>query len=404
MTARRTRHLAVTLVLLLVASLSLGASTSPVTASAASTPPAHEPAVKKSATKKANRCASLTIKQRSLLKRQLKGKKLTNKRCLRKVHALRSAARAAKTKPTPKPTQTTTPSSASTTVFGMSANGEAALQAAEATIGVKAGIVGVFADFTDPFPTEDASHAAARGAALMISWEPWNWEIKSQTQPDYTLDKIVDGTYDSYIRTFAQAAAATARPVFVRFAAEMNGDWHVWSTGFNGNGPGDYVAAHRHVVDVARAAGGTNIKWVFNPIVSYDGSTPLTQLYPGDSYVDWVALDGYNWGSLKWGWQPFTDIFTAGLKELKAISPNKPLAIAEIGSTPGAGKAAWITDSFARARAAGARMMIWFEHNKETDWRLSENTYTASAAQTAATAPGWVSGGDYAKVKTVLGL
>ena len=358
------------------------------------------PAARQAAKKKVNYCTLLTSKQRAALRKSIKPKKLTSKRCLTRVRALKAASK----KPRPVPAPTPAPAPSTTTVFGLSANGEAAVKDAESKIGLKAGVLGVFADFKHPFPTQDAANAAARGAALLISWEPWDWEVKSQDQPAYSLDRITAGDHDAYIRTFAQSAAATGRPVFVRFAAEMNGDWQVWSTGFNGNGPGDYVAAYRHVVDVSRAAGGTNIKWVFNPIVSYEGSTALTSLYPGSTYVDWVALDGYNWGSLKWGWQSFTDVFTMGLNEIKAVAPGKPLAIAEIGCTPGAQKAAWVTDSFAKAQANGVRMLVWFEHNKETDWRLSSDPSVAAATKTAATQPGWVSGGDYTKVQAALGL
>ncbi len=396
----RNRFVALAATLAVAGSVGIAAAPSQAISSAVapSVAPTSAPAVRQAAKKKVNYCTLLTSKQRRALRKSIKPKKLTSKRCLVRLRALKAASK--KTKPAPAPT----PAPATTTVFGLSANGEAAVRDAESKIGLKAGVLGVFADFTDAFPAQDAANAAARGAALLISWEPWNWDIKSQEQPNYSLDRITAGDHDAYIRSFAQGAAATGRPVFVRFAAEMNGDWHVWSTGINGNGPGDYIAAYRHVVDVSRAAGGTNIKWVFNPIISYEGSTPLTQLYPGSSYVDWVALDGYNWGSLKWGWQSFTDVFTMGLNEIKAVAPGKPLAIAEIGCVPGAQKAAWVTDTFAKAQANGVRMLVWFEHNKETDWRLSSDPTVAAAAKTAATRPGWVSGGDYPKVQAALGL
>ena len=388
----------------------LGITASPVGAAAATAAPmaagaaapASTVAIKSPKSQRINYCAKLSKRHKTTLNKQLRKKRLTNQQCSVKVRALRAAKRApVKSKPQPSPSPAPAPTS---TVFGLAANGEVALAQAESKIGLKAGVVGVFTDFKHPFPTTDANHAKARGASLLISWEPWNWEVKSQVQPEYSLDRITAGDHDAYIREFARDAAATNRPVFVRFAAEMNGDWHVWSTGANGNGPGDYIAAYRHVVDVSRAAGASNIKWMFNPIVTYEGSTPLTSLYPGSNYVDWVALDGYNWGALKWGWQSFTDIFTMGLAEIKAVAPGKPLGIAEIGSTPGPLKAAWVTDSFARAQANGVRMFVWFEHNKETDWRLSADPTVAAATKTAATKPGWVSGGDYTKVASALGL
>lgn len=280
------------------------------------------------------------------------------------------------------------------TVFGLAANGAAALRSAEAALEVRAGVVGVFTGLTEPFPAAGARLAAERKAALMVSLEP-HVPGAGQDQPAFALDRITAGAFDADIRRFARDAAATRLQVFVRFAAEMNGDWQVWSTGANGNEPGDYAAAYRHVVQVARAAGGTNIRWVFNPIVSYEGSEPLAQLYPGDAYVDWVALDGYNWGSLKpWGWQSFTDIFALGLRELRSVAPDKPLAIAEIGCAPGPGRAAWVTDALQQARTAGARMLVWFEHDKETDWRLSSDAAAAAAARAVVTGPGWTTGAE----------
>ena len=90
----------------------------------------------------------------------------------------------------------------------------------------------------------------------------------------------------------------------IRFAPEMNGDWRPWATGVNGNRPGDYVAAWRHVRRRFRRAGAGNVVWVWNPIIAYEGSTPLRELFPGSREVDWMAVDGYNWGSTRpWGWQ-----------------------------------------------------------------------------------------------------
>jgi hypothetical protein len=282
------------------------------------------------------------------------------------------------------------------TVFGLSATGARALEIAEARLRVRAGVVGVFTGFNEPFPSQAAQQAADRDALLMISWEP-QVPGAGQSQPRYALDRITEGAFDGYLRAFARAAAATRRPVLIRFAAEMNGDWQVWSTGANGNQPVDYADAYRHVVRVVRGAGARNIRWAFNPIVSYEGSQPLAQLYPGDAYVDWVALDGYNWGPLQpWGWQPFADIFARGLAELRTVAARKPLAVAEIGCAPGPGKAEWVAEALVRARAAGARMVVWFEHDKETDWRLSAERDVASAARSVVTGPGWATGGSRA--------
>lgn len=50
---------------------------------------------------------------------------------------------------------------------------------------------------------------------------------------------------------------------------------------------------------------------------------------PGDDYVDWVCVDGYNWGNTDGGsWQSFADVF----KDIypKVASKNKPILIGEM--------------------------------------------------------------------------
>ncbi|MBA3865307.1 MAG: hypothetical protein H0X42_02995 [Solirubrobacterales bacterium] len=41
----------------------------------------------------------------------------------------------------------------------------------------------------------------------------------------------------------------------------MNGDWFPWSESANGNQPGEYVAAWRHVHEIFSAAGATDATW-----------------------------------------------------------------------------------------------------------------------------------------------
>ena len=66
---------------------------------------------------------------------------------------------------------------------------------------------------------------------------------------------VIDGTYDGYIRYFAQKAKEWGHPFFLRFNWEMNGFWFPWSEGVNGNKSGEFVAAWRHVHDIFTAEG-----------------------------------------------------------------------------------------------------------------------------------------------------
>jgi beta-mannanase len=173
----------------------------------------------------------------------------------------------------------------------------------------------------------------------------------------------------------------------LRFGHEMNGTWYPWAEGVNGNGPGDYAAAWRHVHDVVAAAGAANITWVWNPNVPYFGSTPLDGLYPGPAYVDAVALDGYNWGTSSAGssWVSPSELFGAGLSELRRLAAGKQVLVAETSSAEqGGSKAEWngALISFLAAQP-DVTAVVWFNFNKETDWRINSSTSSATALAAA---------------------
>ena len=100
-------------------------------------------------------------------------------------------------------------------------------------------------------------------------------------------------------------------------------------------------------------------------------------------------MDGYNWGTVSGHqWQPFAQVFQQTYNELLAIT-SKPLMIAETASTEQAGnKAAWITDAFTRQLPHAfpkIKAVVWFNENKETDWRI-ESSHAAQAAFASAIA------------------
>ena len=240
-----------------------------------------------------------------------------------------------------------------------------------------------WSDNTD-FPTSQATQVAATGAVPVITWEPWN-PANGVAQPAYALDRITAGDFTTYETAWAKQVKAYGKPVVLRFAHEMNGNWYPWSAQTNGNTAGDYVAAWRQVRSMFSRQGVTNVTWSWSPNVPYTGSTPLSSLYPGDAYVDEVALDGYNWGSTQpWSaWTSFWDLFSSGVTQLRSLTA-KPLFIAEVATTEAGGsKPAWISDMFATLAAhPEIRGFTWFDHAKETDWRIDSSTESLDAFRT----------------------
>ncbi len=237
------------------------------------------------------------------------------------------------------------------------------------------------------FPVNEMSNIRAHGAIPVFSWA--SQSIPSTTsEPNFQLADVIAGTYDSYIRKWATAAKSWGHPFLLRFNWEMNGRWFPWSEGVNGNKPGEYVTAWRHVHDIFTAVGATNANWVWCPNVDPDDIfLDLRSQYPGDSYVDWTGLDGYNWGTNPAKpdrWRSFDQLYSSTYHEIAdTIAPSKPLLVSEIGATEyGGSKAAWITDALAKipSNYPKIRGLLWFEQFDDgMDWPLETSTSATSA-------------------------
>ena len=170
----------------------------------------------------------------------------------------------------------------------------------------------------------------------------------------------------------------------------MNGNWNSWGA-IPGNTPRDYIAMWRHVVSIFREEGATNVRWVWSPnVYGVGGVEPFQAYYPGDGWVDYVSLDGYNWGDLKEsGWRSFAEVFESSYRAMTALT-GKPLMISET-ATPEAGgdKAAWIREiiTVLPARMPRVRALIWFDRVKETDWRIDSSPASDLAFRELAAAP-----------------
>src|SRR4051794_35239575 len=186
-------------------------------------------------------------------------------------------------------------------------------------------ILNDYSNVTEPLLTPDKiSNIEAHGTTPMITWQLYKsgWSGSAITFPD-----IIAGRYDSNLRQAAQLAKSLPFEVLIRFAHEMNGDWYPWRPGGeSGNVGTNYVDAWRHIVSIFRQEGATNVKWVWCPNVD-SGNYPFAQYFPGDEWVDYVALDGYNWGTGGAGvnkWQSLSEVFAPSYEQLTQMS-TKPV-------------------------------------------------------------------------------
>jgi hypothetical protein len=119
---------------------------------------------------------------------------------------------------------------------------------------------------------------------------------------DYNL--AASGGANSYYKTLAKnLIGAGFGSSYIRIGWEMNASWMGWSI-CNQNGDGltswakDFVPAFKNMVTSMRSVSGANFKFIWNPLVSSNTSCGakggLEKFYPGDKYVDMVALDIYD--------------------------------------------------------------------------------------------------------------
>ncbi len=239
--------------------------------------------------------------------------------------------------------------------------------------GKKPFLVMVFTGWDDLVKEETIKDINAKNCALMVTWEPWDQVTKEAI--DY--NKLISGHYDGYIASFAERLKLSNEPVFIRFAHEANGNWYPWSG--ERIGKEKYIAVYRHVKNKFDEMKMINVKWVFS--VNWEdvpkAGNNFALYYPGDKYVDFIGIDGYNWGNTKnWSkWISFKDIFDNRIKEAKRIF-KKPVIISEFSSASGGGdKALWIKEALLYIRKTkNVAAFILFNVDKEADWSFSADT------------------------------
>ena len=246
-------------------------------------------------------------------------------------------------------------------------------------------LIVTFQDWSAPFPDLDAREARARGKTLEITWEPWHFSDPNAIK----LGDIIAGKHDKYIDSWANGARSFGGEIWIRWGHEMNGNWYPWSLSNNNSDAQMWTKAYRHVHDRFARAGASNVRWVwcFNAESVPDASwNEAARTYPGDDYVDAIAIDGYNFGTTTphSRWQSFEQIFAAPVALAQRNWPDKPLQIGETGcATQGGDKVEWLRqmDKSLRGPFARVESVTWFEAAKEADWRVMSSLASAKTAR-----------------------
>jgi hypothetical protein len=244
----------------------------------------------------------------------------------------------------------------------------------ERMMGRPLAVARVYHRWGDAFPTTDDVRSADAGHLLFISWTPLTEQGTVTPWAD-----IASGAWDDWIRARAAAVRAFGRPMYLSFNHEPENDASYGT-------PAEFVAAYRHVVDVFRAAGVSNVAFVCTLMSSSfeHGATRANAFYPGDAHVDALGVDAYNWYPGREGsrWRSFARIVAPARAYAREL--DVPLVVPEFGvqedpRSPGR-KAAWLGAAAATLRRwPDVAAVLYFDVDKVYSWQLTTSPLATAA-------------------------
>lgn len=131
-------------------------------------------------------------------------------------------------------------------------------------------------------------------------------------------ENVPKGKYDDVLKKFADWAKSVTVPIYLRIGYEFDG-------AHNELEPKDYVKAYKHIVDFLRKEQVNNIAYVWHSYASKPYKNyQITDWYPGDEYVDWMAISVFGHAYYNTDFGEYCD----AVLDL-AIDYKKPVMIAE---------------------------------------------------------------------------
>jgi hypothetical protein len=233
--------------------------------------------------------------------------------------------------------------------------------------GKQPNLVGYYSGWAQPFARSFAERIRDHGSIPFV-----------QIDPTLALvSKIAAGSYDIYLRQYADSVRSFRHAVVIGFGHEMNTTRYSW--GYGHVRPPVFVAAWRHIVKLFRDQGADNVTWLWTVNQDGPGTGPVKDWWPGASYVTWVGIDGYYF-------QPsdtFASVFGPTISHVRLFT-DKPILLSETAVGPTPRQFAKISNLFEGMRRYKALGLVWFDIAQSgdifhQDWRI-ESSQSATTA------------------------
>jgi hypothetical protein len=222
-------------------------------------------------------------------------------------------------------------------------------------------LVGYYSGWAEPFNRPWANTLQAHGIIPFVQIDP----------TDASVAAIADGTYDEYLRSYADSVRDFHNAVVIGFGHEMNAPGYSW--GYRHVPAATFVAAWRHLVTLFRGQGADNVTWLWTLQADSPGTGPIRDWWPGPQYVTWVGVDGYYYRPS----DTFKTVFAPTIDQVRTFT-QAPVLLSETAVGPAANQFPKIQDLFDGMAAYDTLGLVWFDKSQtdgtyHQDWRLEDS-------------------------------
>jgi len=244
--------------------------------------------------------------------------------------------------------------------------------------GKEPNLVGLYSGWAQPFSVSMADSMHRHGYVPFVQIDP---TLAS-------MSAVASGAYDEYLRSYAESVQDYGHPVVIGFGHEMNASWYSW--GYTHTPASTFVRAWRHIVTLFHDEGAYNVTWLWTIQADQPGTGPvLSSWWPGNSYVNWVGIDGYyNQPS-----DTFKSVFAPTIRQVQAFT-NRPILLSETAVARDANQVANILDLFHGMTTYRTLGLVWFDKDQvhqtvppgdpepaylHKDWHIEDNPLAVAA-------------------------
>jgi mannan endo-1,4-beta-mannosidase len=229
------------------------------------------------------------------------------------------------------------------------------------TAGTQPNLLGYYSGWSAPFDTSFAQMIRKHGIIPFVQLDP----------TDASIAAIANGTYDDYLRSYADSVRDFGHAVVIGFGHEMNASWYSW--GYKHVPAAEFVGAWRHIVTLFRGEGAENVTWLWTLQADQAGTGPAGSWWPGAQYVTWIGIDGYYYRPS----DTFASVFGQTIDQVRTFT-GKPVLLSETAVGPAAGQFIKIQDLFQGMATYKTLGLVWFDKTQHEgiyhqDWRIEDS-------------------------------